>query len=239
MAPKLTNPVKSDRTPRSQWDVPNIPSAYLTSWNRCSQSSSTQCDLQGDRLELESRGSDSRRWLNIDATLPGKLTPPQNPAQQLTDNYRRFLLDERVLSSRTTDAWVRFIDKFVSERYGASALKLSELSATDVATFVQRHAHQQSPSQARTLISAMRSFLQYLRYKGLIDADLARTVPKVALWSLSSLPKHIPAAVVQRVLDSCDQETPIGRRNYAILLLLSRTGAPSATLLETRIDRPV
>ena len=156
--------------------------------------------------------------------LPGELAPPRNHAQQLTDDYRRFLLDERALLPETADAWVRFIDEFLCERLSANAAKLSELRAADVTAFVQRHAHRHSPSRARKLVSAMRSFLQYLRYKGLIDADLARAVPKVARRSLSSLPKHIPAAAVQRVLDSCDQGTPVGRRNYAILLLLARLG---------------
>ena len=173
---------------------------------------------------------------SIGATLPDKLTPPPSPAQQLTDNYRRFLLEEQGLSSRTADGWVLFINKFISEKIGTSALKVSELNATDVTSFVQRHAYRHSPSHARSLVSAMRSFLQYLRYKGLIDADLARAVPKVALWSLSRLPKHIPAAAVQRVLDSCGQETPMGRRNYAILLLLARLGLRAAEIVGLNLE---
>ena len=114
---------------------------------------------------------------SIGATLPDTLTPPPSPAQQLTDNYRRFLLEEQGLSSRTADGWVLFINKFISEKIGTSELKVSELNATDVTSFVQRHAYRHSPSHARSLVSAMRSFLQYLRYKGLIDADLARAVP--------------------------------------------------------------
>jgi site-specific recombinase XerD len=170
------------------------------------------------------------------ATLPDKLSPPPTPTQKLTDNYRRFLLEERVLSSRTADAWVLFNERFISERFGTSALKASELNATDVTAFVQRHAYRHSPSHARTLVSAMRSFLQYLRYEGLIDADLTGAVPKVALWSLSSLPKHIPAAAVQRVLDSCDLETSMSRRNYAILLLLSRLGLRAAEVVGLNLE---
>jgi integrase len=41
---------------------------------------------------------------------------------------------------------------------------------------------------------------------------------------LASLPKFIPAASVQKVLDRCDRQTPTGRRDYAILLLLARLG---------------
>src|SRR5208337_704594 len=45
-----------------------------------------------------------------------------------------------------------------------------------------------------------------------------------ATWSLSSVPKFLPAEQIQGVLDSCDRDTATGKRNYAILLLLARLG---------------
>jgi site-specific recombinase XerD len=154
----------------------------------------------------------------------GKPSAPRNPAQQLTDDYCRFLLVERSLSVQTAKGWLRFIDKFLREHFGVGPLKLAELRATDVTAFVQRHAHRHSPSEARRLVASLRSFFRYLRYKGLLVADLEAAVPRVARWALSSLPKHLPAIEVQRVLDCCDQTTSTGRRNYAILLLLARLG---------------
>jgi site-specific recombinase XerD len=166
----------------------------------------------------------------------GKPTAPQNPAQQLTDDYRRFLLVERSLSVATAKGWLPFIDNFLFEQFGVGTLKLSGLHATDVTAFVQRHAHRHSPSQARKLVTAMRSFLRYLRYKGLIDADLDSTVPTVARWDLSSLPKHLPAVEVQRVLDHCDQTTSTGRRNYAILFLLARLGLRAGEVVRLNLE---
>ncbi len=167
---------------------------------------------------------------------PSKPNAPRNPVQQLTDNYQRFLLEERALSPETINAWVRFIDKFLSERFGAGTLKLSKLRATDITAFVQRHARCHSPSQARKLVTAMRSFLRYLRYQGLIEIDLDKAVPRVARWSLSDLPKHLPANAVQRVLDSCDLETSTGRRDHAILLLLARLGLRAGEIVRLKLE---
>ncbi len=166
----------------------------------------------------------------------GKPTAPRNPAQQLTDDYRRFLLVERSLSVHTAKGWLRFIDKFLCERFGVGSLNLSELRATDVTAFVQRHAHRHSPSEARRLVASLRSFFRYLRYKGLIVADLEASVPRVARWALSSLPKHLPAVEVQRVLDCCDQTTSTGRRNYAILLLLARLGLRAGEVVGLNLE---
>jgi len=82
----------------------------------------------------------------------------------------------------------------------------------------------------------MRSFLGYLRYQGLNDADLAKAVPKVARWSLATLPKHLSARDVQRVLDSCDRRRRLGRRNYAILLLLARLGLRAGEVVRLTLD---
>jgi site-specific recombinase XerD len=172
----------------------------------------------------------------IGAIPVGKPPPPRSPAQQLTDNYRHFLLAERTLSPATTNGWVRFIEKFLSELFGVNTLNLSKLRATDVTTFVQRNTRWHSPSRARRLVTALRSFLRYLRYKGLIEVDLDRAVPKVARWSLSNLPKHLPAAAVQRVLDSCDLETSTGRRNHAILLLLARLGLRAGEVVQLNLE---
>ena len=166
----------------------------------------------------------------------GKPTAPRNPAQELTDDYCRFLLVERSLSVATAKGWLPFIDNFLFERFGAGPLELSKLRATDVTAFVQRHAHRHSPSQAKRLVTALRSFFRYLRYKGLIVADLDTTVPKVARWALSSLPKHIPAVEVRRVLDCCDQTTSTGRRNYAILLLLARLGLRAGEVVGLNLE---
>jgi site-specific recombinase XerD len=166
----------------------------------------------------------------------GKSSLPPNPSQQLTEDYRHFLLAERALSPATIDGWVRFIEKFLSELFGARTLKLAKLRATDVTAFVQRHARCHSPSHARKLVTAMRSFLRYLRYRGLIEVDLDRAVPKVARWSLSDLPKHLPAGAVQRVLDSCDLETSTGRRDYAILLLLARLGLRAGEVIRLKLE---
>jgi site-specific recombinase XerC len=74
------------------------------------------------------------------------------------------------------------------------------------------------------MTSALRSFLRYARYQAFIRSDLAACVPCVADWSVASIPKGLPIEHVKRVLASCNRKSAIGRRDYAILLLLARLG---------------
>jgi integrase len=70
----------------------------------------------------------------------------------------------------------------------------------------------------------LRSFLRYLRYRGEISTDLASSVPSVRTWKLASLPSYLHPREIHQVLAACDRHSPIGRRDYAILLLLARIG---------------
>jgi site-specific recombinase XerD len=140
------------------------------------------------------------------------------------------------LSTATLQNYVPFIDQFLSDRFRSKTLNLSTLRAADVTGFVQRHAHRFSPGRAKLLVTALRSFFRYLRHRGEISLDLAACVPTVPNWSRSTLPKFLPPGTVQRVLSRCDRQAPLGRRNYAILLLLARLGLRAGEVVALNLE---
>ena len=149
---------------------------------------------------------------------------PRNGQQRFIDEYRRYLLQERGLVETSLLNYVPFAEQLLSDRFGLSEMNLSELTARDVTKFLQVRARQLNPGRAKLLVTALRSFLRYLRYQGEISVDLAGCVPSVAAWSFSTVPKFLPAGTVQQVLDRCERGTPDGKRNYAVLVLLARLG---------------
>jgi site-specific recombinase XerD len=156
--------------------------------------------------------------------------------QNCTHEYRRYLIQERGLAETTVPHYVTFAEQFLSDRFGPADLNLSELTATDVAIFLREHAHQLSPGRSRLMVTALRSFLRYLRYQGELAVDLAECVPPVAAWSLPTVPKFLPAGTVQRVLDQCERSTPEGKRNYAVLVLLARLGLRACEIVALSLD---
>ena len=111
-----------------------------------------------------------------------------------------------------------------------------QISADGIARFVQHQAERITSKDAPTVVTALRSFLRHLLIRGAIDADLAACVPTIATWSLSQVPKFLPAEQIQRVLDSCDRDTASGRRNYCILLLLARLGLRAGEVVALTLD---
>ena len=161
---------------------------------------------------------------------------PSNCHQRFIEAYRCYLLQERGLAVATVAYFVRFAEEFLSDHFGNGDLRLSKLCAQDVTGFVQSRAHRLSPGRAKLLVTALPSLLRYMRHQGEISIDLARCVPPVAMWSLSTLPKSLPAGAVQRLLDHQERETPGGKRNYAVLLLLARLGLRACEIVALQLD---
>jgi site-specific recombinase XerD len=173
------------------------------------------------------------REIGITAARPER---PRNCREQLLDEYQHYLLQGRGLAESSLLNYVPFAAQFLSHRFGQSDMILSTLTAKDVTRFMQDRVRQLSPGRAKLLVTALRSFLRYLRHQDRIPTDLAGCVPAVAYWSLSTVPKFLPAGAVQCVLTQCERETADGKRNYAVLLMLARLGLRACEIVALNLD---
>jgi site-specific recombinase XerD len=151
--------------------------------------------------------------------------PPLTPIQKVLRQYDLYLQKERSLAPATRVGYAPFVRQFLVRRFGGGRVNLSGLKAPDVLEIVRRSAGQLKNKRALLMTTALRSFLRFARYRGDLTLDLAACVPPVASWSLSTLPKALPPAQVDQVLeDARERRSAVGRRDYAILLLLARLG---------------
>jgi integrase/recombinase XerD len=160
----------------------------------------------------------------------GVIAPPapavaDGPLEELLAEYRRYLFVERRLGEHTV-VWyyVPVARVFLSGRQGSGGLELERLSAADVSGFLAAECPKRGVSGARDLASALRSFLRFLHVTGLIELPLVWAVPPVANRRDRSLPRGLEPAAVKKLLAGCDRRRTVGRRDYAVLLLLSRLG---------------
>ena len=162
----------------------------------------------------------------------------QGPLQELLADYRRYLSVERGLSDHTVfDAYEPAARLFLTA-VGADShsVGLDRLCAAQVTSFLAGECPKRSVSGARDLVCALRSLLRYLHVAGLISAPLVWAVPSVADLRDRSLPRGLESAAVNRLLASCDRRRLVGRRDYAILLLLSRLGLRAGEVAAIRLD---
>jgi site-specific recombinase XerD len=161
----------------------------------------------------------------------------QGPLQELLADYRRYLSIERGLSDHTVfDAYEPAAQLFLTA-VGAdpNSVGLDRLRAAQVSSFLAGECPKRSVSGARDLVCALRSLLRYLHVAGLIKTPLVWAVPSVADLRDRSLPRGLEPAAVRQLLASCDRRRLVGRRDYAILLLLSRLGLRAGEVAAMRL----
>ncbi|MDQ1422386.1 MAG: integrase/recombinase XerD [Acidimicrobiaceae bacterium] len=155
---------------------------------------------------------------------------------RLIRNFEAFLHTERGLSRSTVVRYLLVIRRFLDDRFGCKAPHLGRLRSQDLHDFILHEIQRVSRSQGKMAVTALRSFLRFLLQRGAIQTDLARTLPGVACWRLSHLPRSLPPDQVERLLACCDRSTPGGERDYAILVLLARLGLRGGEVLAMTLD---
>jgi site-specific recombinase XerD len=161
----------------------------------------------------------------------------QGRLDELLADYRRYLSIERALSDHTVfDAYEPAARLFLTAVGANRHLNLDRLCAAQVSSFLASACPKRSVSGARDLVCALRSLLRYLHVAGLIEAPLVWAVPAVADLRDRNLPRGLEPAAVSRMLASCDRRRLVGRRDYAILLLLSRLGLRAGEVAAMRLD---
>jgi site-specific recombinase XerC len=177
-------------------------------------------------------------FLHHEGVVPAEMVPVRRltPAERCTQQDEHHLREVRGLAEATIVNYVPFIDRFLQARFADGPVTLSCLRARDVVRFVQRQAPRLHRQRAKLMTSALRSFLRYAQYRGEVGLDLAAAVPVVGNWSMPSIPRAISADQVRQWLASIDQRTAMGRRDYAMVLLLARLGLRSSEVVGLELD---
>ena len=89
---------------------------------------------------------------------------------------------------------------------------------------------------AQSCAKALRMFVRFLIAGGYCAVGLDAAIPAVGHWRLTTLPRYLPTTDVNRLLDSCDRASPVGRRNRAILLLLARLGLRAGDIAQLQLS---
>jgi integrase/recombinase XerD len=200
-----------------QFEAARLAAGYSTRWARCT------------RLPL--------RFLREIGVAPVPAPPVvDGPVEELLADYRGYLARERGLAESTIDNYWRVARLFLSDRERADGLALERLTAAEVSGFLARECPKRGVAGARDLVNGLRQLLRYLHVSGLISVPLRWAVPAVADLRDRSLPRGLDAATVAKLLAGCDRPRTVGRRDYAILLLMARLGLRAGEVAALSLD---
>ncbi len=145
-----------------------------------------------------------------------------SPTDLLLSSFERYLLSERGLAAGTIVGYVTHARWFLD---GLGRDGVVGLSAGEVTGAVLRKARSGvSVAAAQYFVSGLRAFLRFCFLEGLLEADLSQAALAVRGRRSSSLPRGISRADARALLESCDRRRALGRRDYALIILLLRLG---------------
>jgi site-specific recombinase XerD len=153
---------------------------------------------------------------------------------ELIAQYRSWLADERGLEATTILRYARTARIFLAQRDAGA--RVEDLTGAQVHRFLVAEARRCSVGAAKGRVAELRALLRFLFATGRILVQLGAAVPPVAGWHDTGLTPTLSADAVTALLASCDQATPMGVRDYVILLLLARMGLRSIEVVRLRLE---
>jgi site-specific recombinase XerD len=186
-----------------------------------------------------SDGAALKRLLSVlrDAgTIVPATLPPITPQDQIFEEFGDYLRRERGLAPKSIIRHRPFIRRFLCEVCPGGVSDLGKIRQEDVTRYIERHARDRSVDSGKAMCWSLRAFLRYLHHRGLNPLALAGCVPSIRRWKLASLPTYLSVAQVKKVLDGCDRTTVLGRRDYAILMMLAKLGLRADEVVTLTLD---
>ena len=150
--------------------------------------------------------------------------------------YQRYLEAERSLSVSTVRHYLRYARWFLAGLPGPLDQVLAGLSAGQVTGYVLERARRRRgrAQQDMVVLPALRSLLRYLHTAGYTGLPLAGAVPAGRSWK-PGLPRAASADDLSAVLTACDRASAGGRRDYAIVLAMSRLALRGGEVARLRL----
>ena len=179
---------------------------------------------------------------NAQGCWPPAQPPPGTPGgrfcRELRDGFRRWMIELRGLSPLTFDKdWgtaERFLE-WLDER--ASPDGLHQLTPRDLDAFLAWRMAGLRRATRSGVCQGLRGFLRYLHGAGHLVRDLAPCVSTPSRYHNEVIPNGFSETEVQTMLAKARVDrSPIGRRDYAILLLLATYGLRAGEISRLRLE---
>jgi integrase/recombinase XerD len=179
------------------------------------------------------------RWVANDARTPieqllslilpdfqgsGRQRITQDPFVEQVPGFFDYLREERGLRETSILHYGHYLRSLQGYLRRIGLVPLADLTPAILSAFVVDSGRRLSKHSMTGLCSALRVFLRYLYRERLIGRDLSATVEAPRQYQLADVPRSISWDEVRRMFEVVDRRTALGKRDYAILLLLVTYG---------------
>ena len=176
------------------------------------------------------------RHLQQTNVISAPASPPPPPHSALVEEYLRVLREQRGLCSDSLEVMRFPCQALLTFASAQGTADLRSLSPEIIHRFIAFQGQRCNRRTLRSRCSTLRRFLSYLHRCGAVPVDLAGAVVAPRVYQHEQCPRYLTRAEVDAVLAVVDRRTLLGRRNYAMLLLLAVYGLRGIEVVRLRLD---
>ena len=161
------------------------------------------------------------------------VSPTASPTEAFMESFECYLLAERGLSAGTVRGYLSHATRFVT---GLATGELKHVTPAEVTTAVLDRSATVSVTTTQNFVAGLCAFLRFCFIEGVCEVDLSQAALPATGRRRSSLPRGIATDEAAALLASCDRRTAVGRRDYALLLVLLRLGLRRGEVAGIRLE---
>ena len=149
---------------------------------------------------------------------------PCTEVDQWLLRYEQYLDQVCGVAASTRSHYLRMARRFLTACFHTGHVDWPSLHAQQITNFVRQEAASKHGGGRKLPSTAVRSLLRFLIGKGALPPGVEAAALAPRQWVHDTLPTHLTADEVERVLALYARASPTDRRNRAILMLLARLG---------------
>ncbi|MCP4251888.1 MAG: tyrosine-type recombinase/integrase [Candidatus Scalindua sp.] len=141
---------------------------------------------------------------------------------KVINDFKQYCVDKdysTVTIGHYTKQSAKFLDYADSQRL----LSCSEINLTLINNYIKTFAGYTYKTVEQQLCS-LRTFFKYLHINGFTTIDYSSKIPMVQSRRQTRIPSIWPASDLKKLIAAIDRGNPMGKRDYAIILLACRLG---------------
>jgi integrase/recombinase XerD len=156
--------------------------------------------------------------------LPSDDTGKPEPFAEVVPGFFDFLRRERGLREATLVQYRHYLGRLQDYLGKIGRPLLPALTLSNVTAFISESGETIDKRSVQSLCSILKVFFRYLYRVGLMERDLGKAIESPRRYRLAGLPRSITWSEVEQMLQKVDRRSAVGKRDYAILLLLVTYG---------------
>lgn len=153
----------------------------------------------------------------------------------LNDRYADYLREVRGFAVSTVSSH-RYTAQCFLEHLRENGTTVERAGSGDIEAYIAKTGKRLSRGSLEHDIAALRGFLRFLTVDGEMSAALNSPIDTPRLYRLEKLPRALPWETVRTMLRSIEKTTPMGRRDYAMFLLIATYGLRSSEVVGLTLD---